>query len=223
MSCTPHLVSIDGGRSATKPDTDENEDDAVALQAADEAAWTRAWEAGPKAVVRRAFDRYYDMVFVTALRLVGNQEDAADVSQVVFETLLQHTAQVRDPEKIGGFLKACAVRRGLMFLRRRRWWHLPRGRKALAAEAARFETERENPSLVAAARELLAGLPPEERAVVVLKCVEEHSYDEIAELLEMSVATVRRRLATARTRAIRHARGPAQRNMAHNVSGQETP
>jgi RNA polymerase sigma factor (sigma-70 family) len=53
------------------------------------------------------------------------------------------------------------------------------------------------PSRAALVRQLLTQLDDEERVVVVLKCVEQHSHPEVAELMGMSVPTVRRRHASA--------------------------
>ena len=57
--------------------------------------------------------------------------------------------------------------------------------------------------LVAKAREAIAALPPESREVVVLVCVEELSYREAAEVLDVPVGTVMSRLARARVKLAR--------------------
>jgi RNA polymerase sigma-70 factor (ECF subfamily) len=54
--------------------------------------------------------------------------------------------------------------------------------------------------MLAKAREAIAALPPESREVVVLVCVEELSYREAAEILEVPVGTVMSRLSRARVK-----------------------
>jgi DNA-directed RNA polymerase specialized sigma24 family protein len=58
-----------------------------------------------------------------------------------------------------------------------------------------------------AARELLDALSAEERTAVVLKLVDQHSHEEVAEIMGTSVATARRRLASARRSMIARATG----------------
>lgn len=57
--------------------------------------------------------------------------------------------------------------------------------------------------MLAKAREAIAALPPESREVVVLVCVEELSYREAAEVLEVPVGTVMSRLSRARVKLAR--------------------
>lgn len=57
--------------------------------------------------------------------------------------------------------------------------------------------------MLARAREAIAALPPESREVVVLVCVEELSYREAAEVLEVPVGTVMSRLSRARAKLAR--------------------
>lgn len=57
--------------------------------------------------------------------------------------------------------------------------------------------------MLAKARAAIAALPPESREVVVLVCVEELSYREAAEVLEVPLGTVMSRLSRARVKLAR--------------------
>ena len=204
VSSPPHLVPLPGGHAPQRTASPD--------------PWEAAWAEGTPAVVALAFDAHFDGVYATALRILGDPDDAADVAQEVFESLLGSLARVRDPQKLPAFLKACAVRRCLMLLRRRRWWGGARGRSAQAAEIARLVSGERGPDLVTAARRLLAALSPQERAVVVLECVEGHTHAETADLLGTSVATVRRRLDAAKRRAERLELGDGSSHLVDEIA-----
>jgi RNA polymerase sigma-70 factor (ECF subfamily) len=179
-----HLVDAPAGEPAGAP---------PALQ-----RWTDLARAGAPddELVRLAFDHFHEMVFVTASRIVGNPWEAEDVTQSVFENLVRRLAHVRDPASLPGFLKTCAVRMSLRQVARQRWRRRrleTMGPVAIPADA---------PSRAALVRQLLAQLDEEERVAVVLKHVEQHGHDEVAEYMGVSVPTVRRRLATARAKLV---------------------
>ena len=162
-----------------------------------EEAWAAevARGASPEALVRLAFERCADMVFATAWRIGGSRFEAEDVCQSVFLALLDHAGSLRDPARVPGFLKTCAVRESLRLLRRRGWWSGRRGRVYLADREA--ETSSTDAFAAARVEQLLDKLGAEERAALVLKA-QGHSHEEIAELLGTSLATARRRFEAAR-------------------------
>lgn len=161
--------------------------------------------------LRAAYRAHGGDVYATAHRILGDAADAEDVTQTVFETLARRVGTLRDEDRLGAYLKACAVRECLMLLRRRRWWRGRRGQRALTPAVS--ESGASEAFLVAAVRELLAPLSAEERIAVVLKLVEERSHEEVAALMGISVATARRRLASARDRMLEHARDDTQRRL----------
>ncbi len=152
---------------------------------------------GPE-LVRLAFERCHDLVFRTAVRLVDSREEAEDITQSVFESLLGHVGSVRHPVALISYLKTAAVRSSLQVLRTRQ---RQGGRLRVLLEAGLVtQTSAEATPAMAELRALLDGLPVEERAVVVLRYVEGHSLEEVAELMKLSHSTVRRRLDSARAR-----------------------
>jgi len=87
----------------------------------------------------------------------------------------------------------------------------PRLPPALLAEARRQ-------ALAEVSRRLQA-LNPEHREVVMLVCVEEHSYKEAADVLQIPVGTVMSRLARARLQLQEDPKGPAGSDQGVRPSG----
>jgi RNA polymerase sigma-70 factor, ECF subfamily len=162
--------------------------------------------------LREAFRAFHGKVYATAHRILADPHEAEDVAQTVFERLAHRLHTIRDQERLGSFLEVCAVRECLVLLRRRRWWTGRRAARVLAPVRATPE-EPAAAYLVTAVRELLLPLSGEERVAVVLKLVEEHSHEEVARIMGISVATARRRLASARRRMLEHANDDTKRRL----------
>lgn len=180
------FCELDGGTERTRPTFASEWSAAV------------AGSASGRELVRLAFAYHHAMVYATVRRILGDPAEAEDVTQTAFEILARTVASLRDPAAVPGFLKTTATRECLALAKRRRWWQGKKG-TVIAHELAQPRDEADA-ALVAAAHELLARLEPAERVAVVLKFVEQHSLEEVAEIMETSVSTVRRRLASARAR-----------------------
>ena len=143
-------------------------------------------------------DRYQQRLFNVALRMLGNVQDAEDVTQTVFLNAF-HRLRTYDPRyKFFSWIYRMTVNESLNMLKRRKPTVpleddldilVPGG----GAAADRAEAEDR------VGRALLA-LKPEDRAVVVLRHFVSFSYQEIAAVLEIPVQTVKSRLFTARER-----------------------
>jgi RNA polymerase sigma-70 factor (ECF subfamily) len=138
------------------------------------------------------------VVYRTAWRILGHAADAEDVTQEVF---LQ-ACQIHRREPIRSWealLRRLATCRALDHLRQRRWTAALR-EQDLAGMAS-------NPEVLALARELvdrlrlgIARLPHREAAIFCLRCFDSLSYDEIAEVLQISTGAVGVALHKARAR-----------------------
>jgi len=143
--------------------------------------------------------RYQDMVFATAVRLLGNEADAEDVAQTVFLKAFQRFAQIESSPAAAGWLKAVARNTCLNHLSRYRarlrfFSELGSDRDAMGEE---FEAslpseiapapldERERHEQLEAA---LRALPDHQRVPLVLFHFEELSYQEIASALGITLA-----------------------------------
>ena len=146
---------------------------------------------------------YGDMVFSTALRLVGNRAEAEDISQEAFLRAYQQFAALRTSPAAGGWLKTVATNLSLNHLQRyRRRWRLfsDLGREGAegggdepvdfpAPEA--FFTAIDASDRRAWVEQALEQLPSAQRVPLVLYHFQDFSYEDIAETLGISLSKVK--------------------------------
>jgi RNA polymerase sigma-70 factor (ECF subfamily) len=140
---------------------------------------------------------YQDMVFATAVRLLGNPADAEDISQAVFLKAFERFEHLGGSATAAGWLKTVTTNACLNHLsRHRKRWRLfseiehDAGAIPAAASASPdFEAglAREHERLERAVR----GLPDHQRVPLVLFHFEQRSYQEIADLLGVSLGKVK--------------------------------
>lgn len=151
--------------------------------------------AGEDAAASLLVDRYQRVLFNVALRMLGNLQDAEDVTQTVFGNVFVSLGSYDPQYRFFSWIYRMTVNESLNAVKRRRptvslgdGLDLP----APSADGAAEAEERVGRALL--------GLKPDDRAVVVLKHFVAMSYDEIAEILDIPVKTVKSRLFTARER-----------------------
>jgi RNA polymerase sigma factor (sigma-70 family) len=141
--------------------------------------------------------RHGVMVFGVCLRVLGNQDDAADAFQATFLTLIRKAAGVRCDASLGGWLRRVAYRSAVRAAkdaaRRRR-----REQRAARTEEQVPATSGADPDLVAAVLEEVDRLPEKYRKLVLMCHLDGMSHVAAARDLECPVRTVRDRLAKAR-------------------------
>jgi RNA polymerase sigma-70 factor (ECF subfamily) len=149
------------------------------------------------------------MVIGLAQRLLGNGAEADDLAQDAFVHAFSRLAALKNPQAFAAWIASIVVRtaskrlRSLRLLTRlglRR--SMPIDLDALIAPNAPAEVALE----LRAVYGLLSRLPVEQRMALVLRRVEGLELTEIAERMQLSLATVKRRLSAAELR-LRRARG----------------
>jgi RNA polymerase sigma-70 factor (ECF subfamily) len=145
--------------------------------------------------------RYQDMVFATAVRLLGNQADAEDAAQTVFLKAFQRFEEIRSSDAVAGWLKTTATNVCLNHLSRyRARWRFfsemgdddaPDFAEGLAADGpeplAALVRADAHQALEAAVR----ALPDHQRVPLVLFHFEGASYQAIADALGVSLGKVK--------------------------------
>jgi RNA polymerase sigma-70 factor (ECF subfamily) len=147
-------------------------------------------------------------VLMTALRLLGNLEDARDAAQDVFLRLHKHIARFDADRDIAPWLYRMTV--NVCFdLRRKRKETADLDIVHPAAPAFDPLADRELRERRAAVAKALLRLPEKERAAVTLRDIEGLSTSEVARILGSSEATVRSQISTARVKLARYLKGGA--------------
>lgn len=137
--------------------------------------------------------RWEKRVFNYLLRLVGDREDAFDLSQETFLKAYQNLGRLEDEARFSTWLFRIAHNEAFSLLRRRR----PEGEPPaqLPAETATYGLYPAELSL--AVQTALARLTEDQREAVLLKVYQGFKFEEMAEILACPVSTVKSRLYTA--------------------------
>lgn len=163
------------------------------------------------AAFERLVDAHYRRIFTLAHRMVGNEADAADLTQEAFVRVYRALPRLRAEEAAGGWVRRIATNLCLDHLRRRRTQPPPASLDArcredtgtLAAwdiadpsgEPERLFWNRHSAEVL---RRAVSSLPDDYRVVVVLHHMEEMRVEEIACLCGVPAGTIKSRLSRAR-------------------------
>ena len=143
---------------------------------------------------------YQNMVFTTAVRLLGNETDAADISQNAFLKAYEHFENIRTSPTAGGWMKTVTTNLCLNHLQRyRNRWRMFSDLRNEKEDEASFESDlaaeapmdclgEDERSILEKA---LARLPEAQRVPLVLYHFEDLSYDAIAARLKVTVGKVK--------------------------------
>ncbi len=142
-------------------------------------------------------DRYHRTVFNVALRMLGNVQDAEDVTQTTFGNAFAALDSYDQTYRFFSWIYRMTVNESLNTLKRRRNMVSLDGSFDVPAAGGVSESATEAEEQVGRA---LLELKPDDRAVVVLRHFVSFSYEEISDVLGVPVRTVKSRLFTARER-----------------------
>jgi len=156
--------------------------------------------AGETAAFEELVITYQHRVFGVAVRMLGNAAEAQEVAQEAFLRAHRALADFRGDAKLSTWLYAITSRLCLNRLAKGERRLRRQGEETLLrlAGGERPDVAVERSELEAALQRAIAELPEERRIVVVLRDLEGLSYEEIAEVLDLELGTVRSRLHRAR-------------------------
>ena len=145
--------------------------------------------------------RYQRPLYNAAFRIVGNSDDAADVTQSVFLKIAQQLDEYDPQYRFFSWIYRIAVNESLNLVRRNRREE-PLGEEDELPGAEGEDPERRASEAQAARRieRALMGMSTEDRTVLTLRHFSEFSYREIGSILGVEEKTVKSRLFEARQR-----------------------
>jgi RNA polymerase sigma-70 factor (ECF subfamily) len=161
-------------------------------------------QSGDRAAFEELYRRFGGKIYALVFGMVGNTDDAAELSQEVFVRAFRSLSALRADQAVYGWLRATATHLAIDFIRHGklvRFEPLDGGEPEAGHPAAREqgpERQLERKERQAAVVEAVASLKPAHRMVVTLHHLEGLSVEEVAEALGIPVGTVKSRLARAR-------------------------
>jgi len=157
---------------------------------------------GKEQAFKMLVDNYRKLVVNTCYGLVHNREDAEDIAQDVFIEVYRAVQHFRADAKLSTWLYRIAVNRSLNHIRdnkKHKWFRsfendvADKSRQLQQIESARSEHpefELENKQRALILHEAVNSLPENQKVAFTLSKYEDLSYNEIAEVMEMSVSSV---------------------------------
>lgn len=158
----------------------------------------------------RAFEeivaRYKKRVFLTAYRLLDSREEAEDYAQEVFLKIYRNIKKLNEAETFEAWLHRITVNTCLNALEKRKRTpdikiHLDADEETHGFDiAAKSNTEKtfEAQEIRKCLEKALSKLEPTGRNAIVLRDIEELSYDEISDSLNIGLSAVKMRIHRAR-------------------------
>ncbi len=170
----------------------------------------RGLRSGIESAYEELIERFQQPVYGMVFRLLGNQSDACDVVQDVFLKVFRNVHSFREQSSLRTWIYRIAVNEAH---NHRRWFarHCRRevpleGERSDETQVHDFVTDPgpspyhlaldgENRALI---EQALTRVKPAFRTAVVLRDIENLSYEEIAEILQLSLGTVKSRILRGR-------------------------
>lgn len=157
----------------------------------EEAEWLPAARLGERWALERFYQLYQASVYALCHRLLSRAEDAQDATQTAFIRAFRELPRFRGESSLKTWMYRITVNEALGLLRKRRV-AVALDESTGVSDGAPTVLER------LAVRAALAQTSPPHRAILVLRFWEGLSYEEIAEVLGISLSATKMRLHRAR-------------------------
>lgn len=161
-----------------------------------DAALVNDCKRGDRRAMAQLVSQYERPVYNAAYRILGNADDAADVTQTVFLKVFEHIGDYDPKFRFFSWIYRISINESLNQVKKRR--HQEPLADSEASPWRSPEEHLESKDLSNRVQGALMELKGEYRTVVVLKHMSGCSYQQISEILQISEKTVKSRLYTAR-------------------------
>ena len=164
----------------------------------------RAARAGDEGAFETLVRTHEKKIYNLCLRLCGNSDDAADAAQEAFVSAWRALPFFREESNFATWLYRLATNASIDLLRREKRHRAPVSlddeEQSVDAvdESASPDELYEKKELRAAVLRAMEGLSDEQRRILILRELQQLSYQEIAEIMDMELGTVKTRIHRAR-------------------------
>jgi RNA polymerase sigma-70 factor, ECF subfamily len=157
-------------------------------------------QAGDPEAFRDIVDRYKDSLVNYLTHMIRSRDRAEEIAQDAFVRLYRNASRYRQQEKLGPYLFRIATNLVVTEVRRRKRWSLLLPRLYASAPEMPASPDRDliHSEIQRQVTAAIGLLPVKLRAPLVLFEIEEWSYEEIAQALDIRSGTVKSRISRAR-------------------------
>jgi len=169
----------------------------------DDDALVKQCQRGDSEAMSRLIYKYQDRVYNIILKICNNSDDAAELTQDTFVKVLENITDFRGKSSFYTWLFRVACNEAINFCRRRFKVVSQSLDSGMAPPAemsdndpARLAQQKE---VIALLTEAISRLDEDHRVVLVLRDIEQMSYNQISDVLGLELGTVKSRLSRARS------------------------
>jgi len=193
-----------------RPEIAYNDLERVAEVSAEEALFVLRLKANEDAAYDELVRNFHAQIFHVAFRMLGDSGDAADVAQEIFLKVFRNINGFKGESSLKTWIFRIAFSE---ILNRLRWWKRRHRQSTVSLDAdygdggngyyvsdARPTPEQalESKEQEEAIQTALGKISGDHRSIIILRDIEGFSYGEIADVLGISIGTVKSRLARGR-------------------------
>jgi len=144
------------------------------------------------------YNRYYKAMYNTALRILGNSDDAEDVMQEAFIKAFDKLNSFKGTATFGAWLKRIVINESIAFLRKKPHF-VDLDESVTSLNIPETETISDTGQWqIKQVLEALAELKDNYRLILSLHFIEGYDYEEIMQILDVSYANVRTMMSRAK-------------------------
>ncbi|WP_042347320.1 RNA polymerase sigma factor [Bacillus massiliigorillae] len=165
----------------------------------EEWGWIQSILSGDKQAYSHIINKYKNLLYATILRMTNNQQDAQDLVQEVFIKVYQQLDKYDQKGEFSGWLYRVAINHCMDEFRKKRY---KMKRVELDTDAM---VNTKHPEVIYLKKErerqlerLIQTLSEDERIIILLRYVNDLSYNEISNLLSVPISMVRNKLHRAK-------------------------